>query len=273
MLPVLLLAAVDSQLTAGRQEADGGARLHEAVTALSEHIDSYVTATPTRSSRWRRPWPAASRRLRTARTSSASTRRIYPGFLAVFLADRGGHRHRNRSAVAGRRSRSEHRRPAVFQRCDEDTEAADLEVIIGRVAHVPIVTIAFPLVAAEARWKASPSDLLDLSKFRMFAQDFEALPDARVTIVDQENRVIYASAATGYTPLQTLTETASSRHAAASRTASIATSAPRRNPAAPRASWPRRRSRCRSWRVFVEQPLINLRLQSLEILRVHARHS
>ena len=41
-LPVLLLAAVDGQLTAVRREADGGARLREAATALGEHIGSYV---------------------------------------------------------------------------------------------------------------------------------------------------------------------------------------------------------------------------------------
>src|SRR6185295_6642624 len=41
-LPILLLAAVDSQLSAGKREADGGARLREAVTALNQHIDEYV---------------------------------------------------------------------------------------------------------------------------------------------------------------------------------------------------------------------------------------
>ena len=42
-LPVLVLASVDGQLTAAKQEADGGARLHEAVTALNEHIGAYVS--------------------------------------------------------------------------------------------------------------------------------------------------------------------------------------------------------------------------------------
>src|SRR6185436_5214966 len=41
-LPVLLLAAVDGQMTAAKQEADGAARLHEAVTSLNQHIDEYV---------------------------------------------------------------------------------------------------------------------------------------------------------------------------------------------------------------------------------------
>ena len=37
-LTVLVLASVDTQLTSAKQESDGGARLHEAVAALNEHI-------------------------------------------------------------------------------------------------------------------------------------------------------------------------------------------------------------------------------------------
>src|SRR5256885_342757 len=42
ILPVLLLSATNGELSATRQESEGGARLHEAVTALSEHVDDYV---------------------------------------------------------------------------------------------------------------------------------------------------------------------------------------------------------------------------------------
>ena len=42
-LPLLLLAAVGNQVTAAKQEADGSGRLHEAVAALSDHIGSYVS--------------------------------------------------------------------------------------------------------------------------------------------------------------------------------------------------------------------------------------
>src|SRR5262245_55230721 len=42
MLPVLVLAAIDGQLTASRQEASAGARLQEAGTALREHIEEYL---------------------------------------------------------------------------------------------------------------------------------------------------------------------------------------------------------------------------------------
>ena len=43
-LPLLVLVAADSQLSAAKREADGGARLREAVTALSQHIDEFVAS-------------------------------------------------------------------------------------------------------------------------------------------------------------------------------------------------------------------------------------
>ena len=42
----LLLAAVGNQLTANKLEADGGARLHEAVIALAGHIEQYLGDEP-----------------------------------------------------------------------------------------------------------------------------------------------------------------------------------------------------------------------------------
>ena len=88
-LPVLLLAAVDGQLTAAKQEADGSARLHEVVTALSGHIGDYVSnhqqavqslAALTAQRGSTRP-PAAA-----GRSIHGSTR----GFITIFVADRMG---------------------------------------------------------------------------------------------------------------------------------------------------------------------------------------
>ena len=42
-VPVLVLATVDGQLSSAKQEADGGARLHEAVAALNQHVGAYVS--------------------------------------------------------------------------------------------------------------------------------------------------------------------------------------------------------------------------------------
>jgi len=267
VLPVLLLAAIDSQLTAGRQESDGGARLHEAVTALGARVNYYVES----HARAVESLAAvvADRSLTTTDRQRLldEYRRIHPGFLAVFLTDQSGaitefspppQPGAAAPTVADRR---------YFGDALTTRKLAISEVLIGRVAHVPIVTVAYPVIGAGG----AGSDVegvavgsLDLSKFEAFAQDLNTLPDARVTIVDQRDRVIYASAATRYAPLQPLTgeplltsrsgsEDGVYRYERTSQDASggadiVATS----TIALPR------------WRVFVEQPLTNLRLQSVE---------
>ena len=88
-LPVLLLAAVDGQLTAARQESNGGARLHEAVSALREHIDEYID---NHEQAVQSLAAALGHRLEPADRSSSWNRyhNIYPGFVTSFVADRDG---------------------------------------------------------------------------------------------------------------------------------------------------------------------------------------
>ncbi|HEX7138933.1 MAG TPA: cache domain-containing protein, partial [Vicinamibacterales bacterium] len=264
ILPVLLLAAVDSQLTAGRLEADGGARLREAVTALGEHVDSYVDG-----------HAHAVESLATSVGSSSSTnagrqnlldeyRRIYPGFLAIFFADRTGMITEINPPLQSGDAVPTIADRQYFKDAMTTRKTAISEVIIGRVRHVPIVTIAFPLVAAGGDIEGVAVGSLDLSKFEMFAKDFDALPDARVTIVDHQDRVIYTSAATGYAPLQPLTDdllvtsrgraqNGVYRYERAAQDAGGGT----RIVATSTIALPQ-------WRMFVEQPLVNLRLQSVE---------
>src|SRR4029077_15825730 len=89
-LPVLVLAAVDGQLTAAKREADGGARLHEAVTALNQQVNQYVAGhgdavqSLATALGERKLEPADRQRL------VDDYRRIYPGFITLFVADRGG---------------------------------------------------------------------------------------------------------------------------------------------------------------------------------------
>ena len=68
------------------------------------------------------------------------------------------------------------------------------DVIIGRVSHVPIVTIAVPMLSADGTPVGVAGGSLDLSKFQQFIDAYRTLPDAVITIVDQHNRVIYSTA-------------------------------------------------------------------------------
>ena len=89
-VPVLVLASVDGQLTSAKQEADGGARLHEAVAALNEHIGAYVNdhehAVQSLAAALT-TLPADEGRRQTLLDQYHD---VYPGFITLFVADRLG---------------------------------------------------------------------------------------------------------------------------------------------------------------------------------------
>jgi len=261
-LPVLLLAAVGSELTAGKQESDGGARLHEVGTALGGHIDNYVNE---HVAAIRSLAAAAAGRPRASagrQTLVDDYHRIYPGFITLFLADSNGTVTEIYPLQEGVSPIPTIADRQYFIDAMGTRRLAISDVILGRLSHVPIVTIAMPLLTADGATMGVAGGSLDLSKFEKFVQDFGTLAAARVTILDQHDRVIYASSLTGFASFQSLAgdELVTSRasaHDAVYRyrrpvpnarpetllvaTASVATS---------------------GWRVFVAQPLIDLQLQS-----------
>jgi len=119
-----------------------------------------------------------------------------------------------------------------------------------------------PLAGPADRGGGVAGGSLDLSKFERFIEDLQTLPDARITILDQRDRVIYASSQTGYTALQDL-----AHHQIIIANASAENRVFRYQPSA--SDTDRTQHLVASavavsagWRVFVEQPLLNLRLQS-----------
>jgi signal transduction histidine kinase/CheY-like chemotaxis protein len=256
LLPVLLLAAVDSQLTARKQEADSSARLHEVVTALSVRIDSYVTdhahavqalavAAPTR---------------RDNQKQLTDYHEIYPGFITIFVADQNG-------TVQAIYPPQEGGVPTIadrqyFVEAMRTGKVAISDVILGRLSHVPIVTMAMAINSPNGLSGVAGGSL-DLSKFEKFVKELATLPEARITVVDQLNRVIFASAGSGYTGLQSLTDDPLIRAGATApngvyqyqRSVNQGRAAGRLVATAAVAA--------AGWRVFVELPLASVRLQPL----------
>jgi hypothetical protein len=136
------------------------------------------------------------------------------------------------------------------------------EVIIGRLSHVPIITIAVPIVNADNEVTGVAGGSLDLSKFDRFVDDFRTLADAQITVLDRDNRLIYRSGAAGVSALQSLAEddlvrndgTGANGVYTYERPVADANGATRIVASAPMASL--------GWKVFIEQPLLTLRLQS-----------
>ena len=260
-VPVLLLASVDGQLTSRKQELDGSARLHEAVAALNQHIGAYVL-----------DHEHAVQSLAAALTTLPVVgggrqnlldqyHTVYPGFITLFVADR---LRVVREIFPPRDSES----PAVSDReyfinAVQTRRLAVSDVILGRLSYVPIVTIAVPIFDAAGGIAGVAGGSLDLSKFEQFVQDFSTLPDARITVVDQHARVIYTSGETSFTALQSL----------GTDELLLGSSQP-----GPGGVFRYRRSldpntqsarlaavavmESTGWKVFVEQPLANIRLQS-----------
>jgi len=255
-LPVLLLSAVDGQMTAVKQEDDGTARLREAVTALDAHIREYVA-----------DHEHAVRSLAAAMGDEgltvaerqhliASYHDIYPGFITIFTADRDGavrHIYPPRTDTPSVSDRE------YFVDAMKTRTMAVSDVILGRLSHVPIVTIAAPIAGPGQAPAGVAGGSLDLSLFERFAADFTALRDARVTVLDQHDRVIYASRDAGFAALESLAQgqmVAAAAHAqnhvfryqrakdGSPQLAAISVIDPL------------------GWKVIVEQPLLTLRLQS-----------
>jgi signal transduction histidine kinase/DNA-binding response OmpR family regulator len=260
-LPILLLAAVNGHLAAARQESIGSARLQEAVAGLKEHVDAYLAdhihAVQTLSAALGDPMldDAARQRLLD------QYRVIYPGFITLFSADRTGTvRHvcppQDPQSPLPPIADRQYFRDAVQLR-----RVAISEVIQGRRSFVPIVTIASPLVGPGGTVAGVTGGSLDLSKLDRLIDDFRMLTDVRVTIVDQHDRVIYASDGTGYKTLQPLSR--EQLIAASGRADGAIFRYQERGRDHTRSAWLVARTTIgpAGWRAFVAQPVLNLRLQ------------
>jgi signal transduction histidine kinase/DNA-binding response OmpR family regulator len=263
MLPVLLLSAVNGQLFAAREENEGVTRVHDAVTALETHIETYLT-THTRA--------AQSLALTLSRVPddhhgarealAEQYRATYDGFITVFVARPDG----VVTELVPPEAPGTERPPIADRQYFRDAIATRnvtiSDVIVGRRSHVPIVTIAVPVISADGHILGVAGGSLDLSKFRRFVEGYRSLGDATITIVDQDARVILSSANSGYSVLQALdrdplllASTAATdgvfrytrRSANGSRGSQLVGVA---------------HVNAAGWKVFIEQPLLNLRLQS-----------
>ena len=136
-LPLLLLAAVGNQVTAAKQEADGSARLREAVTSLSEHIGDYVgsythAVEPLAASVGQRKLDSADRQ-----QLLAEYKKVYPGFITLFVADRAGIVHEVFPTRSGSPPVSDRE---YFIQALRTKAMAVSDVILGRLSHVPLMS-------------------------------------------------------------------------------------------------------------------------------------
>jgi len=258
-VPVLLFASVDNQLTSNKLEADGGARLHEAATALAGHIEQYLgdhtRAVQSLTALVRdRVTPAEREQL------LAKHHEIYPDFITLLVADRTGQvldlfpaRDVETQSVSDRQyfwDAVRRRQPVVS------------DAFLGRLSHVPIVTIAVPILDQAGEVNGVVGGSLNLSRFEQYVDDLRTLPGAQITILDQHGRVIYASDNADFNALQSLEDDPLVTASARSEDGVFRYQRPLASGAVPTQLAAAAAVSPSGWKVFVGQPLLRVRLQS-----------
>ena len=92
-----------------------------------------------------------------------------------------------------------------FQRAVLSRKAVISEVVMSRADATPAVVVAAPYFTSAGDVAGVACGILELQSLAALADQLRALPHATITILDQYNRVIYATAASGRAGLQDLT--------------------------------------------------------------------
>jgi len=198
-LPLVFLSVIQGRSYAMRQQTEAADRLQEAATAIREDINDYLTkhqqatvalATaigqignlePAALDQWLEKYHA-----------------IYDGFITMLVADREGrlitiHPPRN---ADGRLEKELH--PTIsdreyFHQALATQKTYTSEVFLGRRSGHPIVTICTPLFGRGGEVVGVVAGSLDLAKFERFGRDYQTVWEAAIIILDQHDRIIYAS--------------------------------------------------------------------------------
>jgi signal transduction histidine kinase/CheY-like chemotaxis protein len=259
VLPVLLLSAINGQLFSAKQETEGAARLHDAVTAVADHVDVYVRAHARAVEALATTLGAPDATTDRVRLTQYQT--IYDGFITLFRADTNG---RVLTFVSTRSTgpSGDVSDRAYFAEAVRRKRVAISDVIVGRVSGLPIVTIAAPCIAADGTITGIVAGSLDLSKFRQFIEEYNTIEPKAITVVDQHDRVIYASSQAGYQVLQPITsaELTAARAGAINGIFHYARMTPKGVKSTQIAA--EALVDAAGWRVIIEQPRLSLRLHT-----------
>src|SRR5262249_10460523 len=120
-----------------------------------------------------------------------------------------------------------------------------------------------PLVGRNGQLTGVAGGSLDLSKFQRFIEEYRTLEDSTITILDQHDRVIYASVSSGYAVLQNLQGDPMVRAGTGANDGVFRYVRQARDGKSTSQQLVAEAAVAKSgWKVFVEQPILPLRLQS-----------
>ena len=263
VLPVLLLSAVTGQILADRQESEGSVRLHEIATSARDRIHEYLTTQTHIVETLAASMSATDGNTTRRDTLLAFYPRAHATLDHVTVVDAAG---MLVATTATLPPNAELLRRGVgdreyFHRAITTRKAVISEVVMSRADATPALVVAAPYFTLNGDVAGVACGILELQSLAALADQLRALPHATITIVDQYNRVIYATAASGRTGLQDLTETTLIESAAVAP-GDVFGYEPEGNRAAGGSIAAVAVVPGTEWRVFVEHSVIGLRLQT-----------
>jgi|GEM_PF-527352 len=268
-LPLLFLSIVNGRIYAQQQQTEVTHRMQETVTAIRQNIDDYLN---------KHSQAIVSLSVAIEHQGSLESddltwwveqyHQLYDGFITVFVADKQGH------LLAVYPQLTADGKPVIatsptvrdreyFRQAIATGKPYISDVFLGRRSGNPIVTISAPVFDKKGQIVGVVAGSLDLAKFQQFDQDYQAITDAAIIILDQHNRVIYSSQLTPYRVLEDLTE---SPLLAAAKANSQGASfyynqAAHNSRSAVRYIVSQARTGATDWRVFIEQPTEQIQRQ------------
>ncbi|OFW29365.1 MAG: hypothetical protein A3G76_05625 [Acidobacteria bacterium RIFCSPLOWO2_12_FULL_65_11] len=264
VLPVLLLSTAAGQTFAAKQEAEGGARLHDVATALRDHIDDYLKthlqATEALALTIGQTGGDPARRVGLL----AHYARIYDGFTALRIVDPSGRVHESVPPIENDATPFYVGDRQFFIDAVRTRQSIVSPVLTGRMSRVPLVVIAVPFYAEDASITGVLHTVLNLSSFEGVVEAYQTVPEASAVILDQQYSVIYASPGSGYSVQQDLAADAMVRASGQTLDGIFQYSPDVSDRPGSRqlAAWTP--AGVAGWQVFVRQPLVSLQLQTPE---------
>jgi signal transduction histidine kinase/DNA-binding response OmpR family regulator len=206
IVPIFFLSIMQGRAFAQHEERETVERLRESARAARKNIDEYlakhleaITSMGQAIEAQDRMEPAA------LRAQLRQQNEIYRGFLTMLVADEQG-------KILAANIRGEERPAAnisasindrdYFRQPMQSGKPYISDVFLGRgLGHDPIVAVSAPIRDPAGKIRGLIEGSLDLRRFQRFEQSPAPLEEAEYAIVDQHDRVIYASTSLHYAVL------------------------------------------------------------------------
>ena len=265
IFPVMILSAVSGQLLASRQESEGSARLSEIASTTRDQVAEYLVVHQRTIETLAASLSAIDNDPTRLRRIIQAYPRVHPTLDHVTVVDGRGRVIDSTSPDAG--PDSELRRNGVadrdyFKRVLATRGTVISDVVVARTNATPVILICSPYFTETQELSGVACGPLRLAALARLVESYQALPQATVTVVDHNHRVIYATSSSGRQQLQDLGADPVVRQADALGDGSFQYTATGADGPSEAVLAAVSSVSSVGWKVFVEHPVLGLRLQS-----------